>query len=1128
MRTSTDGLRAKAARVETAGGVSWLELLERHALDFAGKQAYVTLHGSGATGPALTYRELRTSVRCIASCLVESLPAQSRILILLPQDLSFIKSYLSCLIAGMVAVPVYLPTNPKHVKKVQGIVADCRPRAILWSESSTPKLRSDMHACGGCEDALWIDCDAAESARESAAPDVGPDHLAMLQYTSGSTGAPKGVMLTHRNLLANQQMIQDTFEHTSESIVVACLPFYHDMGLIGNILQPLYVGATCLFLSPRDVVRQPLAWLQAISTHRATTSGGPNAFYDLCIDRIDVSGSASGDAGDLDLSSWNVAFNGAEPIRAATIETFSRKFASYGFRKSAFLPVYGLAEASLLVTGKRKAPLPRIAGLDRAEYERAHVVDQREGVERPSVNVVSCGLPAPGVEIVIRGSDGRPRGDREIGEILVRSDSVAQGYWNSPSDDAFEVTPRLLRTGDLGFVAEGELFVTGRLKEIMIVRGRNYYPADIEATAAQASDATAGCHNAVFSIDVDGREEIVLVQEISRDKALDHEAVRRAITSQCWAEHEIQLHDIVLVRTGTIPRTTSGKTRRLFIKQLYSAGQVPALGTPEADAAATANANAGNAHVRAALEAGLIAKFRSAFPGLAGDIHPDTSLSAIGLDSYSLVRLSDEIGEQLGVELPLMEVVKRTTIADLANHVAANLASFKPRLAIASEGTGSKTRQSHGQMALWNREKATGHESVTLNVSRAVRVSRRLEPEVFQAAVAKLVDRYEILRTELREENGECVQVSVSERRPAIEYVDATDWDDARIAAYLEEKANTRFDLANGQLWRWYLLDRPTSSIILFTFHHTICDLETINMLIEALFRDAKTLKPAPSYADYVERQYAWLASDAGQRSRAFWSERLRDVDLKLNIVSKKNAQSRANAAPGFRALRLDRSATDALVKKSAAANAGLNVLLLAAFAVVLKRYTQQEKFAIGVPVSARTHRQFERTLGYMVNVLPIVVDFSVARHLGHVVQQVRESTLLALQHQQYPLPLIVQQYRRDHPEFVHDLDILNVELVYQKARLSDGQDTTAFALNEESGTPVIIGDLEVFPARVNARDVEFPVKMVAGVIDGSLTVHLQWDDSVMYESVMSAILDDCHDVLKNATSARDFADCGL
>jgi acyl-CoA synthetase (AMP-forming)/AMP-acid ligase II/acyl carrier protein len=1137
------GLATGIARAETPDCASWSGILDSHARAIEGKRAYVTLDGAGAAGQALTYGELRASARRIGACLTASLAAQSRILILLPQDLSFIKAYVSCLIAGMVAVPAYLPGNGKHVKKVQSIFADAGPQAILWSEAATPRLRSELRECRACEAALWIDIDAADSdttdsgaadsARESDGPDVSPDQLAMLQYTSGSTGEPKGVMLTHRNLLANQEMIRETFGHSRDSIVVAALPLYHDMGLIGNILQPLYLGATCFFLSPREVVRQPLSWLQSISRHRATTSGGPNAYYDLCIDRVDTSAGLDG----LDLSSWRVAFNGAEPIHASTLETFARKFACVGFQPSAFLPVYGLAEASLLVTGRRKAPLPTIARLDRSEYERGRIVDRVEPSERASVSMVGCGRPASGVELVIRGADGQHLRERDIGEILVRSASVAQGYWRSSSDEGFEVATaataggdavRYLRTGDLGFVADDELFVTGRLKEVMIVRGRNYYPTDIEVTATQACDATAGGRNAVFSIDVAGREEIVVVQEVARDQSFDPETVRRAITLQCWNEHEIQLYDIVLVRAGTVPRTTSGKTRRLLVKQLYAAGKLPALD------AADASADVGADRASLLLQQFLVDAFRSYFPGHRDQIDANTSMSALALDSFSLVRLSDEIGERLGVEIPLMEVVKRSTIADLANHIAAHRASFKPRsdvLRPPAIGTSrSKTRQSHGQMALWHREKTPVHGSA-LVVSRAVRVGTRLDPELFQAAATTLIERYDILRTELREESGECVQIIAPERRPNIEHVDASDWDDARVSDYLAQQANARIDLAKGELWRWFLLDRSDSSIVLFTFHHIICDLETVNLLIEAFFRACSTtvadrVESATgdviyaTYDDYVDQQYDFLASEAGRRSGEFWRQALQHVDLKVDLVSRKSRQAGVDA--GFRELVLGPSSTDALLQKSTEAHVGLNVLLLAAFAVTLKRYTQQERFAIGVPVSARTHRRFRHTLGYMVNVLPIVVDFSAAPPFGRLVEQVREHTLLALEYQQYPLPLIIQQYRRDHPRFVHDLDIMNVEFVYQKASLPGGQDTTAFALNTASATPAIVGDLELFSRPVKAREVEFPVKMTAGVSDGSLTVHLQWDSGTMYDSVMSTIMADYDGLLKRIIGAHE------
>lgn len=1112
---------------------SWSEILSRNAHEFGEKRAYVALLDADAGQQALSYRELQVTVRQLAAVLAEFLPRQSRILLLLPQDLRFIRAFLGSVLAGMVAVPAYLPSNGKQMGKIRNIVADADPQAVVWSRSATPKLQRDLQGCNACESALWLDVDDIAGGAVSTQIDVGPDDLAMLQYTSGSTGDPKGVMLTHRNLLTNQRMIRDTFGHSAASVVLGCLPLYHDMGLIGNILQPLYVGATCIMLSALQVARQPLSWLQNIARYRATTSGGPNTYYHWCVSRIN----ASVGLDDLDLSCWRVAFNGSEPVRSATLDAFTEKFARHGFRRSAFLPVYGLAEASLMVTGRRKAALPTVVSLDRNEYENSRVVAQNESSARPSVSVVSCGQPAAGVQVAVVGTDGAVLQERKIGEVLVCSDSVAQGYWRSKHAHIFGNTvagtttdARFLRTGDLGFVLDGELFVTGRAKEVMIVRGRNYHPADIEQTVAAACGEMTGCRNAVFSLDAPGGEEIVVVQEVTAQAAGKHEELRRAIARHCWLEHEVQLLDIVLLRIGAIPRTTSGKTRRLLTRELYASGRLhaEALGRGNASNGVDSNEAAANYEFRCRC---LIDRLQNHFPNHTG-IDAATALSSLGLDSYAVVKISEQVSRALGIHVPLMEFAKHSTVGELARHIGNQPAipgAAAAMIAAPKRTLGARFRQSHNQIALWNREKMA-HQRSALTVSRAVKTSVRMDSETFAAAVARVVRACDILRTELMEEGGEWLQQVVADRAPSLEYIDAVTWDDERVAELLEQRANASLDIANFETWRWFLLDRPDHSIVLFTFHHIICDLETVNFLIEAVFNACAVDAPAHdaqaqySYCDFVESQHRFLASAAGRASELFWDRTLQDVELRVDLITNKGRQSAVGTGAGLKRLTFDRLATAELTRHGRESAAGLHALLLAAFGLVLRQYCHQDRFAVAIPVSARTQSSLRHTLGYMINALPIVLDFSSVDNFAGLMRQIQVRTLEALEHRNYPLPLIVQRYRRGRGETVPQLDPVNVIFSYHKAALPDGQDTTVFAMNEASELATHINDVELRSLSVPVHEIEFPLMVTAGAIEGSLTIRMQWDARYMYPQVMHAMFEDYDSLLRRIARTQDLA----
>jgi len=1094
----------------------WSAVLRQHSLALRDKYAYVDLESSRAGSTRLKFPEIETAARRIGGALADAMPRQSSVLILLPQDLCFIEAFLACLLAGVIAIPAYLPLNGKHVKKVRSIFADARPRAILWSKKAAPYLRDELTEQRLCTDAQWIDIDDARTGSPIGDLDIGPDELAMLQYTSGSSSDPKGVMLTHRNLLANQAMIRSTFGHSQQSVVLGCLPFYHDMGLIGNLLQPLYVGASCLLLSAQQVVRNPRAWLENISRHRVSTSGGPNAYYELCIHRIE-------DTRDLDLSCWKVAFNGSEPVRQTTLEAFSRKFASCGFERSAFLPVYGLAEASLLVTGRRKGSAPSTVTLDRADYESGQVTVRCAATERPAVQLVGCGLPAEAVQVAIRGEDGRDLGEGRIGEILVRSASVARGYWGARSSDTFEAElsggtgERYLRTGDLGFLLEGELFVCGRSKETMIIRGRNFHPQDIEATVTGCSDVWTGCRTAAFSMEIAGNEEVVVLQEVTAGLAgSDLAGIRAQIARCCWVEHELHLFDIVLVRVGTIPRTTSGKTRRSLAKQLYGSNQLARVEVGETQAPQVC---ADLQYVRAC----LIDCLKAYLPGLADRIDGDTSLGALGLDSYGVVRISEQVSGLLGVRIPFVEFARRSSLDELALEIVRRRTQWAREVAPTHEKAPAPgvMRQTHGQIALWNREK---HAPTAASIiSRAVRVAQVLDAARFVAAAATLMRHYEVLRLQPQERGGELLQVLAEDREPHVACIDAREWPESQVEQFLSESVNSRLDLERGETWRWSLLTRAHESVVLFRFHHIVSDLETVNFLVWSLFAAYAREPPEPvaSYARYVDWQYAFLESDAGRHSAEVWTQALQDVDLKIDLMARKGRRS---TVPGSRHSSFDRPATLALSEVCRDAGVGLNTLLLASLAMALQPFTHQEKFAIAIPVSARVETAFQQTLGYLVNLLPVRVDFEFAGHLGDLLRQVQENTLSALDGRSYPLPLIVQRYRRDRPGLAQELDLPNVVFSYQKARSSDGQDTTAFAMNESSSRAVRVGGMELYPLPVEMPAVEFPLAVTAGTVEECLTIQVRWDDGVLYGSVVDSIVDSYESLLHELVRTRDLA----
>ncbi|WP_222718611.1 fatty acyl-AMP ligase [Algoriphagus sp. AK58] len=532
---------------------------------------------------SISYQELDRRVRSFASCLQEDVSEGERALILLPAGIDFIVAYFACLYAKIIAVPVFSPHSARleaSLENIFRIAENSKPASFILSRDLLEAIQSRnslKQRFLGIK-LLAISEEVIRGNPENwRKPTIEGEDIAFLQYTSGSTNAPKGVMVTHQNLLHNLAFIQEAFGQTGKSRTVIWLPPYHDMGLIGGILQPLYTGNEVTLLPHLMFLQRPFRWLEAITRFKATTSGGPNFAYELCLKKIRPEQREI-----LDLSSWEVAFNGAEPINPKTLDEFSDFFAPCGFRKEAFLPCYGLAEATLLVSGSVKSALPKVRNFELSGLEKGKVLLAKEATEGTK-RLVSCGPNRDGQEVKIVDFETLlPCESDRIGEIWVSGPSVAKGYWHMPSETAATFEAKIagaedrqyLRTGDLGFLLDEDLFVAGRIKNLIIVDGKNHYAHDIEKTVEHSHPSiwSSGC--AVFSIEVDGKERVVVVAEVQPKLIESQATVIRAIRNAISESHQLPVHEIKLTLPGTIPRTTSGKIKHFLCKKNYLLGVI--------------------------------------------------------------------------------------------------------------------------------------------------------------------------------------------------------------------------------------------------------------------------------------------------------------------------------------------------------------------------------------------------------------------------------------------------------------------------------------------------------------------------------------------------------------------------
>ncbi len=678
--------------------VTLLDLLQTRAEQQAQETAYTFLIDGETESVSITYQELQQQAQAIAASLQTMSNAGDRALLLYPSGLDFIAAFFGCLYAGVIAVPAYPPRRNQNLSRLEAIVSDAQATMVLTTTSLLADIKSRFAENPELASIGWLSTDdiPVELASNWNQPEIEPKNLAFLQYTSGSTGIPKGVMVSHQNILHNERLIEMAFGHTKRTIFFGWLPLFHDMGLIGNVLQPLYLGIPCILISPVAFLQKPVRWLQGISRYRATTSGGPNFAYDLCVNKITPE-----QLENCDLSTWEIAFNGAEPIRAETLERFAKAFEPYGFRRKAFYPCYGMAETTLFVSGGLKTVPPVIHSVDGKALEQNQVIPAMCN-NSDARTIVGCGQTLFDQIVIVDHQSKTRCTNNQVGEIWVSGLSVAQGYWNKQ-----EATQKIfnayldmgqgpfLRTGDLGFMQDGELFVTGRLKDVIIIRGRNYYPQDIELTVEKSHVALRQNSSAAFSVDIGEQEQLVVAVEVERThlRKLNVEEVVEAVRQAISEQHELQTYGVLLLKTASIPKTSSGKIQRHACKAGFLEGSLKTVGTwlieenqQHSSIAmsvlpinnSTDLSPAEDIYTAESIQNWMISWLAQELKLDSKSIDPHQSFTKYGVDSVMAVELAQKLGDWLKTPLEATLAWDFPTINSLACHLANLKGSSSP------------------------------------------------------------------------------------------------------------------------------------------------------------------------------------------------------------------------------------------------------------------------------------------------------------------------------------------------------------------------------------------------------------------------------------------------------------------
>ena len=1006
--------------------------------------AYVFLRDDLSTTDSLTFSRLGVDCRALASRLAEVAPTGSRVLLAFPPGLDFVRAFWACSLAGHVAVPVPAPDPVRLLRaapRLRGILEDTSAALVLSSDAVIEAARATLEPAMFAL-APWMSLAElqAKTAPESAPTlETTGDKLAYLQYTSGSTMAPRGVRLTHAQVLANVAALNAAGHVIAESRVLTWLPHFHDYGLVHGVIAPLLAGATSWLMSPLVFLRRPLRWIEALSSLRITHSGAPASAYIACLRALD--GRSLADLPGNGLSALVSLNCGAEPIRAETVSQVLSVFGAAGMRAHAFMPGYGLAETVLGVSGRNgegnggEGDAPVMISVDAAALARDRVLVSTTVEDSGSAkNLVGCGRPLDGTEIAIVDVATLQRTDADaVGEIWVRSASVGDGYWRQPnvSREVFEArladgSGPFLRTGDLGFMHNGELFVTGRLKDLVIVHGGNHYPQDLEWTAEHAHTALRPGYGAAFSVDGPNGEALVLTLETERRVVeLDAGAIAAAVRRAIGEIHGLPVEQIVLVRSGSLPRSSSGKIQRNRCRQQFLDGEL----TVQAVVASAAQAS--RVMPRDETEQAIWDIWREVLNTAAFGVHE--SFFELGGTSLLMTQVASRIGQRMGVELPLSVLFDQSSVAALADHVTRAMldgAELTPASDIPRVARGRPLPVSLSQRRMWLIQQFDPASSA-YNVAISLRVRGALDIDVLQRAVDLMIERHESLRTRLVQGVDEPMQVIDDARPMPIEHIDLSAHADpqADARALFADRIATPFDLAVEPLHRATLLRFGAHDhALMWVMHHAIADNWSFTVLMrEALdaytaWRSGGTpdLAPVPiEYADYA----AWQRSPAAIAQRKpqmdYWRQRLVDLsplDLPTDFPRPARPSFRGGRASATLSPLL-RSAVRAFCSRESVTPF---VVLLAVFKLMLARQARGTDIAVGTPVANRHRFSAEHLVGTLVNTLVMRTDLSGDPTFVELVRRVRGTAVDAYAHQEAPFDELVETLGHDravHPE---------------------------------------------------------------------------------------------------------------
>lgn len=1068
-----------------------------------------------------TYGHLHSVAGSLSAVIRRECKPGDRVLLLFDHGPYFIASFFGCLYAGVVGVPLKPPRGRRDIPRVHKLAFDAGARLVLTTTDLISKLKPTEQDGGSGDRITWLATDdpwAGQQSHFTEPFDASPNSLAYLQYTSGSTSHPRGVMMSHLNVISNLQAIDDDFRHSEDSVGVTWLPHYHDMGLVYGLLQPLFNNFPCYVLAPSSFAQRPLCWLEALTRYRGTHSGGPNFAYDLCVRRVLATQMTH-----LDLSSWRVAFNGSEIVRQQTMDRFTEAFGGRGFSGTAFYPAYGLAEATLKVAGRNPVASTSISGLGQLIHLNTSV---------------SYGSFSSATQVlVVDPETGREATDGNSGEIWVRGPGVALGYWNRPhetenvfkaklqttegkSDDIF------LRTGDLGIIHRAELTICGRLKDVLIIRGACHHSEDIEWTVQQANFYTQSRFCAAFTADVQGEEKLVVMLEAGLHLPIAAEEVVPAIRSNVSLEHGLQVHAVAFATH--LPKTSSGKVIRHACKALFldndnSIRYIDVAASQSPDHEQT------NERRLAGADDGIQALTRveefvtkSAALALGSRLFRrdlGTPLASLGLDSLGALELCHAIQQNFGVDFPIWLVLESTP-ATLSANIETSMCKGERLPTKVVVGTNREANDvglpvSSEQQRLWLMHEKYRNCTV-YNLTAAVRIRGNLEPSLLNLAMLRLEECYPYLRSTFRFENGALTAHASRSATATLNILDLrenrTQLEEA-AKRYIRADVDEPFDLSYGPLIRGLLLKIANDqSIAVFTIHHIISDLWSLRIYVRELFELYAKLagmgtgiESSRAITDY--RQFARDSNEASksleiQEHLNFWGRELEGVPSLIPLRVDMPRLSARTYASGEEVLVLDADKYSQVCSAARRENTTPFVILLAAFGVLLHELSGAEDIVIAIPYLNRDRFEYREVIGLFAHPMPLRADLTGNPEFVEIVRRLRSAVARAIEHHAAPFASIVERLSPKR----------------ETGRLPLAQ--VFFGLNPGILENQRFGELELEPYHVEDSSTDFDLFFGIMDDDGKLTARLRYASEMFKASTAREMLRSYENIVTRALAS--------